>query len=41
MKTDLSEADKEHSTINRYMAQLKHMINWAIGPELMTKSPCL
>jgi integrase len=38
-KTDLIEADKQHSTINRYLAQLKHMINWAIGRELMTKSP--
>ena len=38
-KADLITARKAHSTINRYLAQLKHMINWAIGRELMTKSP--
>jgi integrase len=38
-KTDLIEGDKAHSTINRYLAQLKHMINWAIGRELVSRSP--
>ena len=38
-KTDLIEADKANSTVNRYLAQLKHMIGWAIGRELMKKSP--
>lgn len=38
-KTDLIEAEKAHSTVNRYLAQLKHMINWAIGRELIVRSP--
>ena len=38
-KTDLIVAKKSHATVNRYLAQLKHMINWAIGRELMSKSP--
>jgi integrase len=38
-KADLISAGKSHATINRYLAQLKHMINWAIGRELMTKNP--
>ena len=38
-KGDLIEADKENSTVNRYLAQLKHMIGWAMGRELMRKSP--
>ena len=38
-KNDLIEADKANSTVNRYLAQLKHMIGWAIGRELMSKSP--
>ena len=38
-KSDLIEADKENSTVNRYLAQLTHMISWAIGRELMHKSP--
>jgi integrase len=38
-KTDLIEADRAHSTINRYLAQLKHMINWTIGRDLVSKSP--
>jgi integrase len=38
-KADLISAGKSHATINRYLAQLKHMVNWAIGRELMTKNP--
>ena len=38
-KADMVGAGKTHATINRYLAQLKHMINWAIGRELMVKNP--
>ncbi len=38
-KADLISAGKSHATINRYLSQLKHIINWAIGRELMTKNP--
>jgi len=39
VRTDLIEADRENSAVNRYLAQLKHMINWLIGRQLMMKSP--
>ena len=38
-KSDLIEAGKANATVNRYLAQLRHMINWAIGRELMRRSP--
>ena len=38
-KAELIRAGKKHATVNRYLAQLKHMINWAIGRELMAKNP--
>lgn len=38
-KADLISAKKTHATVNRSLAQLKHMINWAIGRELVSKSP--
>jgi integrase len=38
-KADLIGAGKKHATVNRYLAQLKHMINWAIGRERMAKNP--
>jgi integrase len=38
-KADLIAAGKTNATINRYLAQLKHMINWAMGRELIDKSP--
>lgn len=38
-KAELIGAGKMHATVNRYLAQLKHMINWAIGRELMAKNP--
>ena len=38
-KSDLIEADKANATVNRYLAQFRHMINWAIGRELMSRSP--
>ena len=38
-KSDLVEAGRTNATVNRYLAQLRHMINWAIGRELLHKTP--
>jgi integrase len=38
-KAELIENELENSTINRYLATLRHMINWAIGREYLTRSP--
>jgi integrase len=38
-KGDLLEEERENSTINRYLAQLKHLVNWSIGRKLMAHSP--
>jgi hypothetical protein len=38
-KADMVGAGKTHATINRYLAQLKHIVNWAIGRELLVKNP--
>ena len=38
-KSDLVQARRTNATINRYLAQLRHMINWAIGRELLHQSP--
>lgn len=38
-KSDLVEKERANATINRYLAHLRHMINWAIGRELLHKSP--
>jgi integrase len=38
-KLDLIEAELANSTINRYLAQLKHWIGWNIGRHQMTTSP--
>ena len=38
-KSDLVKAGRTNATVNRYLAQLRHMINWAIGRELLYKTP--
>jgi integrase len=38
-KAELVASGIENSTVNRYLAQLRHMTNWAIGRALLTRSP--
>ena len=38
-KADLIEDGRANATVNRYLAQLRHMTNWAIGRGYMKKSP--
>ena len=38
-KSDLVKAGRTNATVNRYLAQLRHMVNWAIGRELLYKTP--
>jgi integrase len=38
-KMDLMTAGLANATVNRYLAQLRHMTNWAIGRGQMRKSP--
>ena len=41
LKADLIQRGRAPATVNRYLAQLRHMINWAIDRGLMDKSPFL
>lgn len=38
-KGELIDDELENSTVNRYLSLLRHMINWAIGREYLTRSP--
>ena len=38
-KADLKSKGLAAASINRYLAQLRHMINWAIDRELMERTP--
>ena len=38
-KAELKAKGRAPATINRYLAQLRHMINWAIDRELIERSP--
>lgn len=38
-KADLMEDGLKNATVNRYLAQLRHMVNWAIGRGYISKSP--
>ena len=38
-KADLMEDELANATVNRYLSQLRHMINWAIGRGYMSLSP--
>jgi integrase len=40
-KAHLLEKGRAAATVNRYLAQLRHMINWAIDHELMERTPFL
>ena len=41
LKADLLQRGRAPATVNRYLAQLRHMINWAIDRGLMEKTPFL
>jgi len=41
LKADLLKRGRAPATVNRYLAQLRHMINWAIDRGLMEKTPFL
>jgi integrase len=41
LKADLLGRGRAPATVNRYLAQLRHMINWAIDRGLMDKTPFL
>lgn len=38
-KSDLMDDGLANATVNRYLAQIRHMVNWAIGRGYMAKSP--
>ena len=38
-KADLVKSGRARATVNRYLSQLRHMINWAIGRGYMSRSP--
>ena len=38
-RRELVESGKAVATVNLYLAQLRHMINWAIGREILKKVP--
>jgi integrase len=39
LKSDMLKNGREPATINRYLAQLRHMTNWAIGRGYLSASP--
>ena len=41
LKADLLQRGRAPATVNRYLAQLRHMINWAIDRGLMERTPFL
>ena len=38
-RRELVESGRAVATVNLYLAQLRHMINWAVGRELLERSP--
>ena len=38
-KAELRAGDRAVATVNLYLAQLRHMVNWAIGRDLLERSP--